>query len=394
MSKRPWFCEMGVRARKMLSVLLALELCVAGVPVTAFAEEGVDDQEVLAQADGAIVSVEQNTEGEEPELLEGHLYLYQSAESPYFDDGELRTQSVTPGLEDKLTDEECERIKSALVQVADLADSNYYVSLTNCELNYDEVQAIIMDVINSHPEYWYVNSTFTYVETSPGSDIIQRFYLQYLASGSKLDTMKAKYNQNMSDLLSWIPKNATVEQMIKVVHDWLVRNAVYDEPAGSIHKSDEVKKYREETGRDPWSAYGAMVEHQPVCQGYSLAFLSAMCHLGIEADVVGTATHQWNRVKINDTWYHVDVTWDDPVPDQGFNINPMPTWYFLKSDGGVAAEDDQSHIVHKDWQLAKPVCPDTSYDGKTDWATYTGPAGDKVPVTALTITVPDGPGDD
>lgn len=66
MSKRPWFCEMGVRARKMLSVLLALELCVAGVLVTAFAEEGVDDQEVLAQADGAIVSVEQNTEGEEP----------------------------------------------------------------------------------------------------------------------------------------------------------------------------------------------------------------------------------------------------------------------------------------------------------------------------------------
>ena len=39
--------------------------------------------------------------------------------------------------------------------------------------------------------------------------------------------------------------------------------------------------------------------------------------LGIENGTVsgeaGDEQHIWNTVKLDDQWYHVDVTWDDPI---------------------------------------------------------------------------------
>jgi len=68
--------------------------------------------------------------------------------------------------------------------------------------------------------------------------------------------------------------------------------------------------------------YGALVEREVVCEGYAKAFKYILDSLDIECILVsGNATnssnqtelHMWNYVKINDFWYGVDVTWDDPI---------------------------------------------------------------------------------
>ena len=36
--------------------------------------------------------------------------------------------------------------------------------------------------------------------------------------------------------------------------------------------------------------------------------------------MIGTADeidHAWNLVELDGKWYHLDATWDDPMPDQG-----------------------------------------------------------------------------
>ena len=40
--------------------------------------------------------------------------------------------------------------------------------------------------------------------------------------------------------------------------------------------------------------------------------------LGIEATLVRSQEmeHIWNMVKVDGRWYHIDITWDDPVPNQ------------------------------------------------------------------------------
>ena len=46
--------------------------------------------------------------------------------------------------------------------------------------------------------------------------------------------------------------------------------------------------------------------------------------------------HQWNMVCIDGTWYHVDVTWDDPTPDQGTH-GEVSREHFLRSDDSMRA---------------------------------------------------------
>lgn len=51
------------------------------------------------------------------------------------------------------------------------------------------------------------------------------------------------------------------------------------------------------------------------CNGYALAFKDIMTRLNIQALHITSDSmqHAWNLVYLDGEWYHVDVTWDDPV---------------------------------------------------------------------------------
>lgn len=93
------------------------------------------------------------------------------------------------------------------------------------------------------------------------------------------------------------------------LHDYLVTHCKYSEdisqPAGS----------------DIYRAYGALVNQDAVCNGYAEALQLLFQCAGIKSEfVIGTADgvdHAWNLVEIDGKWYHLDATWDDPLPDQG-----------------------------------------------------------------------------
>ena len=71
------------------------------------------------------------------------------------------------------------------------------------------------------------------------------------------------------------------------------------------------------------SAYGCLIEHKAVCDGYSSAFQIIMQKLGIPCGITvgedssektGKDTHAWNYCLMDDGFfYFVDVTWDDPI---------------------------------------------------------------------------------
>ena len=111
---------------------------------------------------------------------------------------------------------------------------------------------------------------------------------------------------------------------VKMVHDYLVSNLDYDSGAGESHTYD---------------IYGALVNHKCVCEGYAKAFKYLLNGLNIESTlVIGKGTnsrgesenHAWNYVKIDENWYAVDVTWDDPIIIGGGTSNEIQYKYFLK----------------------------------------------------------------
>ena len=113
------------------------------------------------------------------------------------------------------------------------------------------------------------------------------------------------------------PEAMTDFEKVKFVNDYIVKNTIYSEDSvASSH-----------------SAYAVAYEGKGVCQGYALFAQKLLQELGMESMyVVGevyTGGHAWNLVKVDGQWYHMDTTWNDPVPDRG---NGVRYDYFLLND--------------------------------------------------------------
>jgi transglutaminase/protease-like cytokinesis protein 3 len=122
-----------------------------------------------------------------------------------------------------------------------------------------------------------------------------------------------------------IDEDMTEVEKVRAVHDYIVLNTEYDKV-----------NYENSTLPDiSFSIEGVLWEGVAVCQGYANAFDLFMQLLNIESKiVVGSSledgiSHGWNIVSLDGEWYHVDTTWDDPVPDRKGEVQYN---YFLKPD--------------------------------------------------------------
>ena len=114
--------------------------------------------------------------------------------------------------------------------------------------------------------------------------------------------------------LSWV-------EAVKVLHDYLVLELKYDEGFQALSHSPE----------------GVVMNHTAVCDGYARTMRLLLLMTGIESKIIGgtagNESHAWNLVRMEDGWYHVDVTWDDPAPDVEGRVG---YGYFLKNDTDMA----------------------------------------------------------
>lgn len=104
------------------------------------------------------------------------------------------------------------------------------------------------------------------------------------------------------------------------LHDWIINNAYYDASSPCFHGAEGVLHY----GRG-------------VCQSYEEAYGKLLDEVGIpNYPVYGFAnggSHSWNLVQLDGEWYHVDCTWDDPLPNGHENHN-----YFGLTDALISAD--------------------------------------------------------
>lgn len=97
------------------------------------------------------------------------------------------------------------------------------------------------------------------------------------------------------------------------VHDYIISNCEYDEGELSVIPSPTPNSD---------NPYGALIGGYAICKGYTATFRMFMGMLGIPCGTVHSIDHTgdehaWNTVQLGGSWYYVDVTWDDPVPDRG-----------------------------------------------------------------------------
>ncbi|MER1986551.1 MAG: transglutaminase domain-containing protein [Solibacillus sp.] len=134
----------------------------------------------------------------------------------------------------------------------------------------------------------------------------------------------------VAQLVSSVPQTMTTYDKVKFVNDYIVKNTVYSESSKA----------------SPHSAYAVAIEGKGVCQGYALFAYKLLRALGVEnhyvTGEVETGGHAWNLVKVDGAWYHLDTTWNDPLPDRGQEVRYD---YFLISDAQIG----QDHM----WEQGK-----------------------------------------
>lgn len=172
-------------------------------------------------------------------------------------------------------------------------------------LDINDVSAIIEKIRLDYPEFFWVDGsrlTTTGDKSEVKIDIIDDL------SADEIEYMYDELVSCADALIESIPTGLDNYGKIVFVHDYIVNHTTYD-TAGA--ESNENGLYG--------TAYGCLVQGNAICQGYSEAFQYIMKRLGIECGVCRGDTargrHAWNYVNLNEKYYWLDVTWDDPVPE-------------------------------------------------------------------------------
>ncbi len=175
----------------------------------------------------------------------------------------------------------------------------------------DNIEEILKGSVNKDP---YINSNvksmgWKITGTSKVSNI--DFDVDYIITSSKRAEADKKIKSILTDIISPYMND---HEKVKAVHDYIVLNSKYD-------KTMQL-----------YSDYDLLTQGTSVCNGYALLTYNMLKELNIPVKLVtGTGNgelHIWNMVKLGDYWFHLDTTWNDPLPD----TNMVSYNYYMLTD--------------------------------------------------------------
>lgn len=203
----------------------------------------------------------------------------------------------------------------------------------------------------SNPQYFFLDNRhgwtkiYDYEKNENKYGVTLGVYSAF-RSGSNRSRAIKKVKEQVDAWKKEIKNCKTDYDKVKKLHDLICSKVEYNyDYYGGL---DEDTMYTQ-------TVYSVFCKDETVCAGYSQAF-EMMCNgVGVDATVVTSTGHEWNRVRLNDSWYNVDLTWDDAGEDYDRSI--IYTW-FLKSDKYF--QDDYQgrteHYPESIWKGYMPKC--------------------------------------
>lgn len=203
-----------------------------------------------------------------------------------------------------------------------------YSGLTTAELT-----SLVYTFIYQNPEFYYLMNGVLY-----NSRI---FYIKVYDAFADGDDRSDVSAQMFAVIDNWVAQTAAESTQLdkeKKAHDLICEYVVYEE------------------GDYDQTAYSVVMQQKTVCAGYTKAYSMVSNAAGLRTVSVTSETHGWNRTKIGNRWYNVDLTWDDGTP--------ILYRYFNKSDATMRQYDGssrESHTQNSYYDGIAPECP-ADYD--------------------------------
>lgn len=168
--------------------------------------------------------------------------------------------------------------------------------------------------------------------------------IQYTSSGKVDINITKNYTQDEIDLInekidsvydSIVSKQVSTIEKIRIAHDYIINGSKYD----SARSDFNIIKYKSDI------AYGPLFQGYGICGGYSDAMILFLDKMGVDNFKVSSSHHVWNVVYVNDGWYHLDLTWDDPITSDGSDI--LQDEFFLLTSDQIIEKGGTEHIFDK-----------------------------------------------
>ena len=160
------------------------------------------------------------------------------------------------------------------------------------------------EILSSINNYVHPYNSFTFLKTE--YDSLGKVIIKVKKTYSEEDIQLI--NQKIDEIYPKIvSNNNSITQNIKNVHDYIINHAKYD----SKRSNQNIINYKSDT------AYGPLFEGYALCGGYTDLMQLFLERMGLKNFKISSAKHIWNAVEIDNHWYHIDLTWDDPVVSDG-----------------------------------------------------------------------------
>lgn len=218
----------------------------------------------------------------------------------------------------------------------------YYTILNNgwenfsyyCDSEYKDCFDDIQNLSNDANTFTYLNqlvhpfNSFETIQSNYNSN--GRIDVEIVKRYSEDDI--AKINNKLNNVINELNINnySSIYDKIKAFHDYLANINKYDK-----NKENGSSNYNSD------SAIGTLFEGYSVCSGYSDTLALYLDMLDLDNIKVATEKHVWNAVKIDDNWYHIDLTWDDPMTSTNEDIIRYD--YFLITSNQLLTNDTTEH---------------------------------------------------
>ena len=175
-------------------------------------------------------------------------------------------------------------------------------------------------------------NSFRHLETSYDDYGKVTLKIEHIYSNSDIKLIEAKVEEIEKEIWNDSMSN---EDKIKEAHNYIINNSKYD----SDRSDNNIVNYKSET------AYGTLLEGYSLCGGYTDAMELFLEDMGIMSYKISSENHVWNAVNLNNVWYHLDLTWDDPITTDGSDI--LEYNFFLITTSELSELEAEQHNYDK-----------------------------------------------
>ena len=197
----------------------------------------------------------------------------------------------------------------------------------NCLL---DVQALAndQDTLSDINNYVHPFNSFSHIATEYDNLGKVTITIDKTYSDEDIQLINSKVDSLVDQLFN---SELSYAENIKNIHDFIINNTKYDSA-------------RSENGNDTFksdTAYGPLFQGYAICGGYTDLMELFFERMYLKSFRVSSDMHVWNAVLIDDKWYNIDLTWDDPVSDDGYDY--IQHIYFMVDTNTLLNQEKEEH---------------------------------------------------